>query len=261
MKFVQARWFTPVAHRVIDLIVVHSMEGSEHKQRAENCAEDFHTRPADRKASAHYAIDNDSIVQCVRDMDIAYAAPNANHNGLHFEHAGGHAGFAHQGEAEWLDTYGQQMLQLSAQLAAEKARQYNIPLIWLSPLEVAAKKRGFTSHNNITVGFHVKHGHTDPGTGFPETRYMDMVREAYKAEHGTLIDANAGTNQPHAIVSLPPFHYSLTEVDKAKDLQVFLNRFLPSDMRLVEDGRPGPSTSEAFQYLFGRRLKGDPRGN
>jgi lysozyme family protein len=48
------------------------------------------------------------------------------------------------------------------------------------------------------------------------------------------------------------------EVPGATDLQAFLNTF--PGIRLRVDGRPGPRTSAAFQVVFGRYLKGDPRG-
>lgn len=171
MTFVQARWFTPTSGREIDLIVVHSMEVPEKADTAEGVARYFQT--TDKKASAHYCVDGDSEVQCVRDMDVAYHAPGANHNGIGIEHAG----YARQTTAEWVDAYGDPMLSRSARLTALLCRQYNVPAKWLTVGEVRGGLRGITSHNNVSLAFG-KSTHTDPGPGFPSEEYMRRVRAA-----------------------------------------------------------------------------------
>lgn len=168
MQFIQARWFTKsTLDRGIKWIVIHSMEAPEKGETAENVAQYFHR--TDTKASAHYCIDNNSIVQCVLDKDVAYAAPNANRHGLHFEHAG----YAKQTAAEWDDEYSRAMLKLSAELVAEKCKLYGIPAVWRSPDELKQGLRGITSHANCTKAF--GGSHTDPGAGFPHAEYVAAV--------------------------------------------------------------------------------------
>ena len=169
-RFIQARNFTAAGRTAIDLIVLHTMEAPQKGSTAENVANWFAGASAPQ-ASAHYCIDNNSIVQCVRDRDVAWHAPGANHDGLGFEHAG----FARFSAAEWANDYNQAMLARSATLAAEKCDEYGIPAVWLSPAELRAGKRGLTSHNNVSQAWH-RSTHTDPGPNFPVPQYLSLVK-------------------------------------------------------------------------------------
>lgn len=100
VQFLEARHLTRTAGRTIDLIIIHDMEYPETPTSAEWCAQ-FFAGPHAPHASAHYSIDRDSIVQSVRDEDVAWHAPGANHDGIGLEHAG----YAKQSRAEWLDDY------------------------------------------------------------------------------------------------------------------------------------------------------------
>jgi hypothetical protein len=175
IPFVKAKYFTKASGRKIDLIVIHSMEASEKGATAMNCARYFQTLTT--PASAHYCISDTVIVQCVLDKDVAYGAPGANRNGLHFEHAG----YARQTEAQWKDEFSAAMLRLSAQLVAVKCKAYNIPLVWLSAAEINAGKRGITTHARVTQATKRVGGHTDPGLGFPAYWYMQLVWQAAAA--------------------------------------------------------------------------------
>ena len=169
--FVQARNYTPGRRSPIDVIVIHTMEMPEKSTTAEACANFFATTT--KEASAHYCIDQNSVVQCVRDEDVAWHAPGANHNGLGFEHAG----YARQSREEWVgDEASLALLERSAELAAEKCREYGIPLIWLQPADLRAGKRGFTSHANVSKAFQ-RSDHWDPGPNFPVQRYLALVRQ------------------------------------------------------------------------------------
>jgi len=74
------------------------------------------------------------------------AAPNANRNGLHFEHAGRAA----QTAKDWADPYSRKMLLLSAELQAKKSTQYGIPVVKLTPVQIRAGKLGFCGHRDVT---------------------------------------------------------------------------------------------------------------
>lgn len=175
MKFVQAVNFTPVVHRTIDLLVIHDMEMPEKPDTAEGCAQFFHHQAKSTHgdgSSAHYCVDKDSVVQCVYDHDVAWAAPGANHDGLHFEHAG----YARQTHRQWNDDYSTRMLLISAKLVATKAHQYRIPITFLKETELKQGHRGITGHLQVTRSGIGQGSHTDPGENFPWVRYLRYVR-------------------------------------------------------------------------------------
>lgn len=174
MAFLQAANFTPASNRSIDLLVIHDMEAPEKLDTAEAVARYF--QKSSVKASAHYNIDANSVVQSVKDKDVAWAAPGSNHDGLHFEHAG----YARQSADEWLDEYGRQMLfKKSAPLFARKCKEYRIPPVFLRAPDLTAQKRGITTHWEITRAFSNGRGHTDPGTGFPIQRFLVEIQKLY----------------------------------------------------------------------------------
>jgi N-acetyl-anhydromuramyl-L-alanine amidase AmpD len=171
IPFVQARNYTRGRSNPIDVLVIHTMEAPEKPTTAESVANWF-AGPTAPQASAHYCIDNNSIVQCVHDQDVAWHAPGANHNGLGFEHAG----FAAQTPKDWQDAYSQAMLDVSAQLVAKKAEEYHIPVIWLRVADLLAGKRGITGHAEVSDAFH-RSDHHDPGPNFPIQEYLALVKK------------------------------------------------------------------------------------
>lgn len=58
-------------------------------------------------------------------------------------------------------------------------------------------------------------------------------------------------------LKVPFFKHSKTAIDRADDLQRFLNTF--PGISLLVDGKPGDKTSEACYKIFGEYLKGDSR--
>lgn len=171
IPFVQARNFTRGRSNEIDVLVIHTMESPEHDDTAEAVANWF-AGPTAPQASAHYCIDDNSIVQCVHDEDVAWHAPGANHNGLGFEHAGRAA----QTKTDWNDEYSTQMLERSAELVAEKCKEYHIPVVWLQAADLRAGRRGITGHVQVSDAFK-RSDHRDPGTSFPVEAYLARVRE------------------------------------------------------------------------------------
>lgn len=171
MQFIQAKHFRQGGNLPITRIVLHDMEMPEKPDTAEACARYFQT--IDRPASAHYCVDNDSIVQCVLDTDTAYHAPPNQHS-IGVEHAG----YARQATGEWLDDYGVSMLRdVSAPLVRGLCEKYDVPKVWLTVDDLLAGKRGITSHNNVSLAFH-QSTHTDPGPNFPITQYMQWVTQS-----------------------------------------------------------------------------------
>ena len=156
----------------IDWIVIHTMEAAEHPGTAENVAAWF-AGPNHPIASAHYNIDSDSIVQSVREKDIAHHAPGANRRGVGLEHAGYH--YQKDDERGWQDAYSQKMIALSAKLSAGIATRYNIPIKFVNAEGLRNGERGITYHSEVSKAFK-KSTHIDPGKHFPIDQYMDLVK-------------------------------------------------------------------------------------
>ena len=174
LPYIQAapNTYREASGRQVQQIVVHTAEAPKRTGVARAVAMYFHNCSDGRPASAHYMVDVQEIYHCVQNKDIAYAAPGANANGIHIEHAG----YASQTPEDWADAYNQQMLSLSAELAATLCSLFDIPAQWLSPSQVAAHEKGITSHWNVTKAYPSLHGtHTDPGPNFPIEDYIAMV--------------------------------------------------------------------------------------
>lgn len=139
-------------------------------QTAENVAMYFHKNIGDRKASAHYCVDADSTVQCVKAKDVAFAAPGANHNGIHIEMAGR----AGQTEAQWNDEYSQKLLARTAIMVAKLCDIYGIPKVFLDGKAVKAGARGITGHKQVNDAFK-RSTHWDPGPNFPWADFIKRV--------------------------------------------------------------------------------------
>lgn len=172
--FLQAATWRWANRTAVDLIVVHTMENPEKPDSAEAVAAWFAgLRGQPPLASAHVCVDGDSLVRCVHPQHLAAAAPGANGNGFHIEHAGRAAQTAEQ----WADEYSSAMLRLSARHAAQIAARYAIPVVRLSATDVAEGKRGFCGHLEVSVAFK-RSTHVDPGSFFPWPEYLRLVEEA-----------------------------------------------------------------------------------
>lgn len=160
VKFRQARHYKP-GPRKIDYIVIHTAEIGEFLEGAEALMNACATQ--ERVASWHYAVDPDSITQSVKDFDIAFHAPGANHNGIGIEFSGR----ARQTPEEWQDDYSFYLLENAARLCAELSNRHNIPLVFV-PRETLKLPgaRGITTHNEVSKAFG-KSDHWDPGPSFP----------------------------------------------------------------------------------------------
>lgn len=169
--FIQAHNYTRATARSIDLIVVHTMEAPQRDGTARSVAAWFASAAAPQ-ASAHYCVDNLEVWQCVREEDVAWAAPKANRNGVHIEHAG----YAAQTKEQWASPYSRAMLALSARIAARTCARHSIPVEYVDAAGIVAGHRGVTTHAQVSLAWKTVGGHTDPGKHFPMDDYIRLVR-------------------------------------------------------------------------------------
>ena len=144
------------------MIVLHSMEAPEGPNTAENVARYFHT--IDHPASAHFCVDENSVVQCVAEDVQAYHAPPANGWALGIEQAG----YARETHAQWWDDpESHAMITNAVKLAADLCRRHGIPAIYRNAADMLAGHRtGITTHFEVSQAFH-QSTHKDPGPGYP----------------------------------------------------------------------------------------------
>jgi N-acetyl-anhydromuramyl-L-alanine amidase AmpD len=172
--FVESPNVTRTKGRPIGVVVIHTAEVAERADSAEAVARWF-ARPSSQ-VSAHYCVDSDSVVQCVRERDIAWHARGGNANSIGIELAG----FAGQCREEWEDAYSRAVLEAAARLTASICSRHRIPIRWLSAEQLRAGTRGITGHVQVSEAFH-KSDHWDPGPSFPVARFLALVRIAYRS--------------------------------------------------------------------------------
>jgi hypothetical protein len=175
LKWVPPKSWTNANRTYIQFVTIHDTEGSSHAQSAEDGAA-YDARRTDG-TSAHYFVDNTSIVQCVRTEDQAHTArTQGNRRGIHYELCA-RASWA---KAKWLDpSYGLPMLRIAAAQVAKDCKKWSIPIRKITASQAAAGTKGILGHADITKAFPQDKGsHTDPGSSFPWAEFIAMVQTA-----------------------------------------------------------------------------------
>lgn len=170
LKWVQPRAWSNANRTSVQVVVIHTTEGSMRAESAEDGAA-YDARRTD-STSTHYFHDSNSTVQCVRTEDIAYAALyNGNQRGIQHELC------ARAGTTDWSGEYSQDMLWVAARQVARDCMKWRIPARKLTAAQVAAGEKGLCGHVDITIAFPQDGGdHTDPGTRFPWFQFLAIVQ-------------------------------------------------------------------------------------
>jgi hypothetical protein len=172
--FIQAKHFTTGrGNHSPRIIVIHTMETPETEGRAKQVATWFAGATAPQ-ASAHYCVDNKTIIQSVKDTDTAWAVDDfgLNQQSISIELAG----TAGQNTAQWHDSYSKAEFAQLVSLVKALSVKYGIPANWLnSSMILDGKTKGFCGHHDITVAKKIAGGHSDPGVNFPMVEFLQAV--------------------------------------------------------------------------------------
>jgi hypothetical protein len=152
----------------IKYVVIHATEGAT----AAGAASWFQNQASG--GSANLVVDDKECYKTVPDTVTPWGAPPLNASGFHIEQAG-YSGWS---KVKW-------MLHLNtirrcAYKTAQRCKEYNIPLQWLSVADLKAGKKGITSHNNVSLAFG-QSNHTDPGTAYPYSTFLWLVKYYHKS--------------------------------------------------------------------------------
>jgi N-acetyl-anhydromuramyl-L-alanine amidase AmpD len=169
------RWMPPKswtnANRTsVQCVVIHMTEGAATSTAAEDGAA-YDQRRTDG-TSTHYFHDSNSTIQCVRTEDQAHAArTQGNRRGIQHELCG------RGGTIDWGGAYGTGVLERAAKQVARDCRKWNIPARKISAGQLADGVKGICGHVDVTNAFPQDNGsHTDPGSRFPWSRFIEMVQ-------------------------------------------------------------------------------------
>ena len=171
--FVESPNKTSASGRAIDVVVMHTMEIAERPDAAMICARWFRS-PAS-KVSAHYCVDSRTVIQCVREKDVAWHARGGNAHSVGVELAG----HASQTTSDWEDAYSRAVLGRAAGVVADVCTRRRIPVRWLLAADLVRGRRGITSHAEVSLAYR-KSDHWDPGPGFPIEKFLARVRSAQR---------------------------------------------------------------------------------
>ncbi len=168
--FVASPHVTVAAARAIDCVVIHTSEFPERLGAARACAAWF--ADPGSEVSAHYCVDADEVIQCVREEDIAWHARGGNRTSIGVELAG----LAAQGARAWGDAYSVAVLDRAAALIADVCGRHGVPVRRIRAPGLRRGLRGIAGHVDVSEAFG-RSDHLDPGTAFPWMRFLAAIRD------------------------------------------------------------------------------------
>lgn len=167
----------------IDRIVLHGTVTPCEPGRARQVADEFRTGAV--VGSAHYVVDPDEAIQAAYDDVICWHAPPNPHT-LGIELCDRVVGPVKR----WKGKNHAATLERAAQLTAELALAYNVPLRMIGPRKLKAGQRGLCDHDDVSDAFG-QSTHWDLGA-FPRRRFLALV----KADAAAIIgDTTTATRQ------------------------------------------------------------------
>lgn len=250
--------------RKVRVVVMHTMESPERATTAEDVARNWFAK-TEARASAHYCVDADSIVQCVSEADTAWAAPGANADGIQIELAGR----AGQGAEGWADPYSVAELDLAARLVADICTRHSIPIRKLTREQLANGERGIIGHVDASAVYRLS-DHTDPGPDFPWDKVITQAKkhatptitQAVKAKV-TAAAAKVTSSTPFPLAPghwygvddrTPRSHSGARVADRAQVKRI------QAKVGATADGRIGPRTAAAIaQWQRKNKLTADQK--
>jgi N-acetylmuramoyl-L-alanine amidase CwlA len=156
----------------VDLIVLHSTEGKEYAGSARSVAAWFQDPRC--RASAHYVVDPQEVIQCVPAQAAAWHAWGVNGRGIGVEMCGE----AKQSAAQWADADSSLTVRRAADLVAALCKAWDVPVVLVTPDILRLQTgRGITTHALASQAFPGHGDHWDPGPSFPMDFFLRTVKE------------------------------------------------------------------------------------
>lgn len=238
----------------IRLIVIHSGETGEGSTAAEGMGNWFADPAAN--ASAHQGSDTDSVCTYLPDTATAWAAPGANHDGLHLELAGR----AGQTSGQWADDASTKILANGATVVRAWCDRYGIPARWLTDTQLRdGTSRGLVTHAQVSRVFKGS-THWDPGPNFPKARFLELVTKGSAAAPKPTAPPRPPAGRTAPPFPLPRGHYfgpksgPVSSVSgyysHRANLRRWQQRMRDRGWAIATDGFYGPQTADvarAFQ--------------
>lgn len=89
-------------------------------------------------------------------------------------------GWSAQTREQWLDPMSRKQIQAVARYVVDKSKIDGFPAVKLTPEQVGLKQQGYASHADVTYGFKISGGHTDPGPNFPWDVLAQDIKDLLK---------------------------------------------------------------------------------
>ena len=121
-RFVESPNKPETSGRTFAVVVMHTMEIAERPDAAMICARWFATGVS--RVSAHDCVDAQTVIQCVREKDVAWHARGGNTHSIGVELAG----FARQTTHDWEDAYSTAGVLVTPWRSAPRPRRRRSPV-------------------------------------------------------------------------------------------------------------------------------------
>lgn len=150
----------------IDLIVLHDPEGA-------NTAQELYNFLQHIDAGYHSLDDDQEEIICAADNQVVQGAGGVNSRALHICFVPGRTAWTRE---QWLTHTA--AIKRGAERAATWSKLHDIPLVWLTPAQVATPGvKGLCTHGDVTAaGYTASEGHTDPGPNFPRDVFLTFAQ-------------------------------------------------------------------------------------